>query len=88
MQVLSSHFKIIDVHQGDNFSPLLFTLILNDLEYFLDQPSHRINTDYIIDDDISVFFNLFILLYAGDTVIYGANKQTLIFFQMYCETWK
>ena len=57
----------IDVHHGDNLSPLLFTVFLSDLEQYLDQHTHGINVDYI-DDDISVLFKVFNLLYADGTV--------------------
>ena len=57
----------IDVRQDDNLSPLLFTVFLNDLEQYLDKHTHGINFDYI-DDDISVLFKLFILLYVDGTV--------------------
>ena len=80
----------IGVRQGDNLSPLLFTLFLNDLEHFLHQHTPGINVDYI-DDDISVFLKLFILLYADDRVIFGENpeeQQSLNAFQKYCEIWK
>ena len=81
----------IGVRQGDNLSPLLVTLFLNDLEHFLHQHTPGMNVDYI-DDDISVFLKLFILLYVDDTVIFGENpevqKQSLNAFQKYCEIWK
>ena len=70
---------------------MLFTLFLNDLEHFLHQHTPGINADYI-DDDISVFLKLFILLYADDTFIFGENpeehQQSLNAFQKYCEIWK
>ena len=56
------------------FSPLLFTLLLKDLEHFLGQHTPGITTD-CIDDDISVLFKLFISLYADNMDMFVENPK-------------
>ena len=55
------------VRHGENVSPLLFTLFINDLESFLWAKGNG----YIDfnDDAINNFVKLLVLLYADDTII-------------------
>ena len=80
------------VRQGENLSPALFSLFLNDLENHL--TSHHckgIPLDYE-DDDISMYLEILILLYADDTVIFGTDPNSfqgnLNAFYEYCKLWK
>lgn len=64
----------IGVRQGENLSPFLFTIFLNDLEQFLgSQNVNGIKCD-INSNDIAVFLKLLILLYADDTVLLAITK--------------
>jgi len=78
----------IGVRQGENLSPILFSLFLNDLENFLQSKIDGIN----VKEDITVLLKLFILLYADDTVIFSDNKadlqNALTYFKEYCDRWK
>ena len=84
----------IGVRQGENMSPLLFSLYLNDLEQFL--ASENITglqsvTD-VLEKDLSVYLKLFVLLYADDTVLLAETpddlQHQLHCFELYCKTWK
>ena len=80
------------MRQGENLSPALFSLFLNDLEDYL--AAHHcsgISVDYT-DDDVSVYLKILILLYADDTVLFGTDLQSLQnslnIFSEYCKLWK
>ena len=80
------------VRQGENLSPVLFSLYLNDLEAYL---LYNTNTGLTIDCDnidITFYLRLIVLLYADDTVILASNEADLQFslnrFDEYCKTWK
>lgn len=80
------------VRQGENLSPFLFSIFLNDLEhYFSTHNISGINCEYA-DEDIYVFVKMFILLYADDTVIFSEDsinlQNALNAFENYCHTWK
>ena len=82
----------IGVRQGENLSPFLFAIFLNDLEHYLKM--HRVQSikcEYN-DDDILIFCKLLLLLYADDTVIFSESadelQNALNVFQEYCKTWK
>ena len=66
----------IGVRQGENLSPLLFSIFLNDLEKYLNENVNGIcfNSTF---DDIHLYLKLFLLLYADDTVIFSNNETDL-----------
>ena len=79
------------VHQGENLSPVMFSLYLNDLENYL---SHNSNASIIVscnDEDLTLFMKLIVLLYADDTVIMASSETdlqcSLNRFEEYCWTW-
>ena len=80
------------VRQGENLSPVLFALFLNDLEHYLRK---RHNNGVLINfdsEDFYIFFKLIVLLYADDTIIVAEDAESLQKclddFATYCNEWK
>ena len=71
----------IGVRQGDNLSPLLFALYLNDLQEHLAlaysglRDSAALISEWVEDEDTVVYLKLFTILYADDTVSQGQNYR-------------
>ena len=84
-QELSGHFSCTTgVRQGENLSPLLFALFLNDLSSFIGESVDGLESikkaarDIDIDDaHVNILFKMFILLYADDTVILAETPDSL-----------
>lgn len=84
----------IGVKQGENLSPFLFALFLNDLEDFLSDNNVNDLKDMsrLSREHIGMYLKLLLLLYADDTVIFAETakelQHALDVFQSYCNLWK
>ena len=87
------------VRQGENLSPLLFALFLNDLKAKLTPYMDRLRTlnemscDLdLSDEDLDLLVHLFILLYADDTAVCAESPECLQIglncVNEYCDQWK
>ena len=82
------------LRQGENLSPFLFSLYLNDLEDFMNMNNAHgldsISAD--METDFNLYIKLFILLYADDTILFSESKEDLQLqldiFHEYCSMWK
>ena len=80
------------MRQGENLSPILFALFLNDLETHLRSKGNTGITLQNTDDNIQILINMIALLYADDTVLISDDpkklQKCLDDFCDYCEEWK
>ena len=74
--------------------PFLFALYLNDLEDFLEKHnvSGLLNISQEVENLTNVYVNIFLILYADDTVLLSETpedlqKQLDLFYE-YCTAWK
>ena len=83
---------MIGVRQGENLSPFLFSIFLNDLEHFLSSKNvNGVTCDFAMQE-IYIYLKLIILLYADDTVIFSDSEDGLQYalntFNEYCDKWR
>ena len=85
----SSFFSsFLGVRQDENLSPVLFALVLNDLETFLcDKSCNGIIFEFQYDD-ITLYLKLLVLLNADDTVVLVQMRRNFKnMFYEYSELW-
>jgi hypothetical protein len=77
----SDYFKCnVGVRQGENLSPVLFAIFLNDLTPFMNGCVNGLNdlsNDIRNHNDLSMYLKLNILLYADDTVLLAETEMEL-----------
>ena len=82
------------VKQGENLSPFLFSLYLNDLEsYFVENDVESLEKiSNLCQETLRMYLKLFLILYADDTVLLSESpdglQNILSHFENYCDFWK
>ena len=86
----------VGVRQGENLSPLLFAMFLNDFESSLRSKYDGLTTinelsRVLETDDIEYFLNMYILLYADDALVMAESPEQLQLalneVGVYCNKW-
>ena len=80
------------VRPGENLSPLLFSLYLNDLESYLQICRHKGVDIETQSEEMYIYRQNLIMLYADDTIIISEDPEDfqncMNSFLDYCEAWK
>ena len=78
--------------QGENLSTLIFAIYLNNLETYMDLYNCKGVEIGIHDENVLIFFKLFVILYADDTITLSDDakhfQDALNVFSEYCNNWK
>ena len=96
---VSSFFTCnVGVRQGENLSPILFAIYMNDFEYFISRNYRGLDTialgarNNLSDEDVEVYLRLYVLLYADDITVLAESKGELQdafnAVYSYCIQWK
>ena len=84
--------SFIGLRQGENLSPVLFSIFLNDIELYLQAKNHTGVEFELENDDMFFYFKFLVLLYADDTAIICDRpdefQTSLNYFVSYCKIWK
>ena len=88
--VLSEYFvSFIGLREGENLSPILFSLFINDLEEYLLKHNETVNFNDALCNE---YLKVIVLFYADDTVIFADSPEKLQNglndLEMYYRSWR
>ena len=80
------------VRQGENLSPIFFSLYLNDLEKYLEESGNHVIELPSLENDLNSLVKIILMLYADDTILISDDpdklQKCLNDFMTYCKIWK
>ena len=82
----------VGVRQGENLSPVLFAIYLNDFSQAIGSSFDGLESLSVeLQDEIDVFMKLYVLLYADDTIVLAESadqlQKALNKLDEYCKIW-